>query len=880
MPPKARNGAWGKALDSMILRMGRSGWTRAGAMLACWLLLSTGPSLARANDYRIGPTPDWVTPMALDADAPTPADQISGGVYYLLSDSQYRGAPGAPAYYSRYATRATRTEGLETVAHVTIDFDPTFQSLVLHSVDVVRDGRRIPKLGSTEVRVIQREQERDLRIYDGRKTATLFLDDVRVSDIVDYAYSVQGRNPAFGDVTFGGTSLQWDVPVRVDHTRTLVPAGTKLQVLSRNGAPEPTRTRVGAYDEYRWLQENVVALTEEDGAPAWFDRHASAEWSQYAQWSEVAGWALPLYTPPATLGPALDAEIARIAAEHATPAARTAAVLRFAQSQIRYLAVQVGVGSFRPNPPRTVLGRRFGDCKDKTLLMLSMLQRLGVPAHAALVHTQSGRSLADRLPAPNLFDHVLVRAVVDGKTYWLDPTRDTQFGQLDRVHQPDYGDALVVAADTTALAPMRAPGQAVARRKIHVVLDAEAGMDADVRMTVTTTSLDHDAEAVRSRMANRPLEQVSEDFKNYYANYYPGIRRDGAMVVDDDREANRVVTRENYLVPGFWEKDAATGHREATVHAADMFDALPALSTPNRQTPLARPHPVDFTLTTELRLHEPWSLDKARETIAHAAFRYDHSSDLKDDGRRIVMVDRYRSLADHVRPGELGDYMAKLKQTRDKLGMQVTWRPGSDGPTGGFNWTVALLALSLLVLFTMVALKIYRHDPPGPSEPEVPALEGIRGWLVLPAIGVVLSPLVALVQAAMGLEPFSLANWNALGTPGSDSYHALWIPLLLFELTTGIALLVLSVLVLVLFFQRRRRTPLLYVVMMAGSVATSLLSLIVMARIPGAFEAITEQDWKDLARTAIAACVWIPYFVASRRVRSTFIRARTTPAVA
>lgn len=868
-------------MDPTFLRKAPSAWTRAAVMLALCLLLS----LARASEYRVGPTPDWVTPIELDADAPTPADEISGGVYYLLSDSQYRAAPGAPGYYSRYATRATQTEGLETVAHVTIDFDPTFQSLVLHAVDVVRDGRRIPKLGSTEVRVIQREQERDLRIYDGRKTATLFLDDVRVGDIVDYAYSVLGRNPAFGDITFGGTSLQWDVPVRVDHTRTLVPAGTPLVLASRNGAPKPVRTRIGAWDEYRWLQENVVALTDEGGAPAWFDRHASAEWSQYSEWSEVAAWAMPLYTPPETLGPALDAEIARIAAEHATPAARTAAVLRFAQSQIRYLAVQVGVGSFRPNPPRTVLERRFGDCKDKTLLMLAMLQRLGVTANAALVHTETGRSLADRLPAPNLFDHVLVRVLIDGQAYWLDPTRETQFGRLERVHQPDYGDALVVAADTTALAPMRAVDRDVPRRRIHVVLDATKGMDADVAMTVTTTSIDHDAEAVRSRLASRPMDQVSEEFKNYYANYYPGIRRDGAMVVEDDREANRVVTREKYVIEGFWDKDADTGAREATAHAADMFDALPALSTPNRQTPLARPHPVDFTLTTELKLHEPWSLEKTRETIAHAAFRYDHSADLRDGGRRIVMVDRYRSLADHVRPGELGDYMAKLRQTRDNLGMQVTWRPGSEAAGGGgFNWTVALLALVLAVLFTMIALRIYRHDPPGPSVPEHPALEGIRGWLVLPAIGVVLTPLVALVEGVMGLDGFALANWNALGTPGSDAYHALWIPLLLFELTAGIGLGVLSVLVLVLFFQRRRRAPLLYVVMMAASVGTSLLSVIVMARIPGALDAITDQDWKDMARGVIAACVWIPYFMASRRVRSTFIRARpaaaATPAAA
>ena len=851
---------------------------RAVAMLACWLCLAALPPAMAADQYRTGPVPDWVITLEPDVAAPTPADQISGGVYYLLSDSQYRGAPGAPVYFSRYATRATRTEGLESVAHITIDFDPTFQTLTLHAVDILRDGRRIAKLADTEVRLIQREQERDLRIYDGRKTATLFLDDVRVGDVVDYSYSVQGRNPAFGDVHFGGTSLQWDVPVHLDHTRTLVPAGTPLKVVARNGAPEPTRRRVDGFDEYRWLRRDVAPLATENDAPAWFDRHASVMWSQYAEWNDVAAWALPLYSPPDRLGPALDAEVARIAAEHATPAARTAAVLRFVQSQVRYLAVQVGVGSFHPNPPQKVFERRFGDCKDKTLLMLSMLDRLGVEAHAALVHTETGRALADRLPAPNLFDHVLVRVMVDGRAYWLDPTRDTQFGQLDTVHQPDFGDALVVKADTGELQPMRPADRAVPPRVIHVTIDATGGMQADARMTVTTTSLDHNAENVRRQIAGKPIDQLSEDFRNYYANYYPRIRREGTIVVQDDREANRVVTTETYVIEGFWEKDADTGEFTASTHTPDMFDSLPGLSTPNRQTPLARPHPVDFTLTTELTLHEPWSLDAADQTISHAAFRYDHRSELTDEGRRIVMVDRYRSLSDHVKPGQLGDYMAKLRQVRDNLGMEVTWRPGPKSSPGGFNWTIALLATVLAILFTLLALMIYRHDPAEPSVPANPALEGIRGWLLLPAIGIVLAPLLTLAELVFSLEPYSLVQWNALATPGGDGYHALWVPLRLGQLVGSIGLLALSVLVLVLFFQRRRHAPLLFMLMLAASATLALLSLLLMAMIPGALDAVTDQDWKDLARTLVACAIWIPYFVFSRRVRSTFVRARSTPA--
>ena len=60
------------------------------------------------------------------------------------------------------------------------------------------------------------------------------------------------------------------------------------------------------------------------------------------------------------------------------------------------------------------------------MLLVSMLDHLGIEAHPALVNTRLRKGLLKLLPAPTLFDHAVVSARIDGRTYWLDPTRSTQ----------------------------------------------------------------------------------------------------------------------------------------------------------------------------------------------------------------------------------------------------------------------------------------------------------------------------------------------------------------------------------------------------------------------------------------------------------------------
>ena len=120
-------------------------------------------------------------------------------------------------------------------AQGSVNFDPGYQRLTFHTLNVIRGGKVLGRLGSTRIQVLQRETELEYLIYDGSMTASTMLDDVRIGDIVEYAYSIAGSNPVFRNHAAGTLSLAWSVPLERAYTRLLMPSAPALVYQRRFG---------------------------------------------------------------------------------------------------------------------------------------------------------------------------------------------------------------------------------------------------------------------------------------------------------------------------------------------------------------------------------------------------------------------------------------------------------------------------------------------------------------------------------------------------------------------------------------------------------------------------------------------------------------------
>jgi len=150
--------------------------------------------------------------------------------------------------------------------------------------------------------------------------------------------------------------------------------------------------------------------------------------------------------------------------------------------------------------------------------------------------------------------------------------------------------------------------------------------------------------------------------------------------------------------------------------------------------------------------------------------------------------------------------------------------------------------------------------------------QGLGGWLILPAIGLFLAPVLWLYFLFADYIPLLQdGGWEVFTTPGYVVYHPLWGALLVVELAGTILLSAFDLFLLVLFFRRSPAFPRLYIAFLLAYLAWTALETILAVQIPAIVELGGYADLiRDVVQVAIVCTIWIPYFLRSRRVKNTF----------
>lgn len=146
---------------------------------------------------------------------------------------------------------------------------------------------------------------------------------------------------------------------------------------------------------------------------------------------------------------------------------------------------------------------------------------------------------------------------------------------------------------------------------------------------------------------------------------------------------------------------------------------------------------------------------------------------------------------------------------------------------------------------------------------------GLGGWLILPMIGLVLSPLRMGYQFITDLLPvFDPAVWTRLTDATLPGYRPMLAPLIIFESVANVAMFAFTLAVMWFFFRRSRRTPRLFVIWL---VLLALTQIVDSALVSSAGLPIDNASMRDIIRSVAAAAIWIPYFLVSKRVKNTFV---------
>jgi len=857
-------------------RSGLWGWVLGIGMMA-------GGIGAAPTEWAIVPRPDWVEPVSLPDNPISDSPLLPDGVRCLLYDFQIRVDEQGEHRYFHLANELLSRNAVEQFGHLQFDFDPSYETLSLHRIQLRRGTEIRSVLTPDAVRILQREEGLEFRLYDGRKTALVILRDVRPGDVLEYDYTLTGANPVFGGKFSQICYLQWGIPIVHAAYRLVFPRDRPLHFNAENGMPPTGVATTDTHRVYTWRVAPSPAVVIEDDIPAWYDVAPRIETSEFSSWREVAAWAAPLYatrSPPSPEFLRLAADLAR---SSTNPAQRIGEALRFVQEHIRYLGIEIGIQSHAPSDPSDVLDRRFGDCKDKSLLLVTLLRELGVEAWPALVHTRWREKLWTMSPSPLNFNHVVVWVSSEGREYCLDPTRNHQAGGLDAIYTPDWGAVLVVRPGTEGL--IRPPLNDRMRSSCSVLERFDfrgVTPTSPPTLRVSTVSGGIFADTFRGTLASLGQDRFVRNCLDFYSRQYPGIQSDRAVEFWEDEEQNQSGYVETYVITNIWRKNLDSSLPIAEFYPSELGTYCRAPTSAGRTQPMAVPYPVNYRHETLLDCPPGWRFEAEQYAITNAAFEY--GKQVTFSNGQLAIRYQLATRTQWISADAVQSYARDMERVRQNLGYSIELK--SSEATGiadtqdAVNWELVGLAggTGVALLILMAGLWLYR-PPPVPVSAIDSGLSGIRGWLILPAIHLVLYPIFLATQLWTIRGWFGRLTWDYYTTPGSTGYHPLWEYNLYWQVIGLVAAFIFSFFLLVLFWTRRRSFPPIYIgfliFLTIFSLGTALLesAIVVEGLDSGA------ANWKNFTRTVIGLLVWGSYFGVSRRVKSTFIRGVRPPAL-
>lgn len=478
------------------------------------ITLSGASTQAQAAKVLQGVKPKWVLIPPQFVVSEPPKDALIQVRYF---DNQIRASKKGQETFIAQRFKILRPEALQT-ANLRFIWLPASGRLTAHSILLHRkNGTTTEMLGKAEFQIVQREDNLEQLVLSGLTTAVFAIPGVDVGDEIEFSVIISNRDATLGDKPFGAMQLPLAEIGGAFRMRLLSADGLTLNrktTVDLDGSALVSRTDTA--DELAIRIDNPKSLNFPEGAPGRFGVGRLLEYSAFAGWPEISSTFWMLFDKASTLSAnsPIRAEIAKIAAATNDPELRALAALKLVQDRVRYVFVGFGAGNYTPATAEQTWDRRYGDCKGKTVLLLAILRELGVPAEAVLVNPNGVDGIEKRLASPGQFNHVLVRAMIGGTSYWLD---GTQFNtpKFANAPPPSFRTALPLRLkgsdlETVTLQPLMSPAL------LELVdIDASAGTEKPVRISIRKVI--HGAEVAQFRAALASL--AGEDLKRALRDY-------------------------------------------------------------------------------------------------------------------------------------------------------------------------------------------------------------------------------------------------------------------------------------------------------------------------------------------------------------------------
>ena len=654
------------------------------------------------NDYITVSSPeDWVKIQSIPSESfELSADQK---LSYKLISRQTHISKADRRSYSRFVVDLQTASAVEEEGTITLTFDPSYKKIKIHHIRVINSDGTRDVLQLEDGELFRTETDRDKLLFDGALQFSLAVKGLRVGDRLDYAYTSYGKNPAYGEGYFVRRWQAYSTPAQHIYRRAVIapdmPIFMKLH--AEAVSPKKTKDKDSGHTVFTTSLRDIEGLSANDKRPSWHYGFPAVELSSYDNWSKVGNHFAPYYRIKELIDPSIKAVADEIMQATSEPKEQTRRALNYVQENIRYLGLEMGVGGFEPRQPSLVFERRFGDCKDVTLLLLTLLKSLDVKADPVLVHTDERAGFLHGQPNHWAFNHVVVRAELDGKGYVLDATRGKQLGALDKLDQGNFQKGLRLRVNASEVIDL-AQTPYEWRKDFYDEYDLVSD-ENDILYSVVARYYGENADNNYAWYQDDGLADVEKRFFEYYADFYPSIKIEKPTEVEvDDLEASFTVKAYYRIVDG-WEHDEAKNKKTMWALPYELRAGFPVFSGVARTAPYSIPYPSKNRQVLAFKIDSNYSFDEEDLPYKTQAFDYREVNTVEDNLYREIYT--YEAKQAYIEAKDAAEVLAFVNKTRDDFGLTIQNSINSNvsnSSVSEFTWNKTFTFENIFNLIAMI----------------------------------------------------------------------------------------------------------------------------------------------------------------------------------
>lgn len=436
---------------------------------------------------------------------------------------------------------------------VQIGYDSSYQTVTVEYARTIKTDGTLIQAGAKAMRDLA--PWGGFPLYSNAKTKIISMPEVMPGAFIEYKATIRSTKLINEDDFNIEKGLRFHEPHIMQRLVISIPKERKINInYLRLEDSAPKIEEKEGQKIYTWEVKNQPEIISEPNMPPWADITPVIQTSSFRDWGELSDWFMKLAKDQYTLTDEMKEKITSLTESAPTPTDKVRNLFHYVASEIRYVGLEYGTSGYKPHKASEIFENKYGDCKDQSILLATMIHQLGLPAQLALIATRSSGKV--QLDIPMLqFNHCIVTAEIEGVRYWMDPTAETcTFGDIPYSIQDRSALVMFEEEGRFIKTPLHPPKRTTTIKKVELTLAPDGSITGKSKTSTTGV----DSMGYRRWKFTKPIKR-KHYLERVVNRAYPGGKLHSFQFSDLDDLNVPVSIQMEYSGPSFLKKAGDLG---------------------------------------------------------------------------------------------------------------------------------------------------------------------------------------------------------------------------------------------------------------------------------------------------------------------------------